>query len=213
MLTVEFPTQIFFCLVTHSPHSALLLFDEAMSISTQLLGSSKNRTCTIKKKRYTHNTKQRGLNLQFLLFAKLLTHISYPYPPVFTSFSAMRAFFFFFRKKYIWLITTNVIIYVTDRDRPCNILTQVPITCFTRQQVCVCKLVNCPQFLSFFSLLTRPQADGDSSPTSKLHRLLAESRQMVQNLEQSTTFSLSGSPKQVSFLKKSPMDVYLTFAL
>lgn len=121
--------------------------------------------------------------------------------------------FFFFRKKYIWLITTNVIIYVTDRDRPCNILTQVPITCFTRQQVCVCKLVNCPQFLSFFSLLTRPQADGDSSPTSKLHRLLAESRQMVQNLEQSTTFSLSGSPKQVSFLKKSPMDVYLTFAL
>lgn len=104
---------------------------------------------------------------------------------------------------FFWrLITTNVIIYVTNRDRPCNILTQVAITCFTRHQVCVCKLVNCSQFLSFFSLLPRPQADGDSSPTSKLHRLLAESRQMVQNLEQSTTFSLSGSPKQVSFFEK-----------
>jgi len=44
-----------------------------------------------------------------------------------------------------------------------------------------------------------PKAEGDSSPTSKLHRLLAESRQMVQNLEQSSTFSLTGSPKQVSY--------------
>ncbi|XP_068747984.1 uncharacterized protein [Montipora capricornis] len=43
-----------------------------------------------------------------------------------------------------------------------------------------------------------PKAEGDSSPTSKLHRLLAESRQMVQNLEQSSTFSLTGSPKQDS---------------
>ncbi|KAJ7387499.1 Coiled-coil domain-containing protein 62 [Desmophyllum pertusum] len=43
-----------------------------------------------------------------------------------------------------------------------------------------------------------PKAEGDSSPTSKLHRLLAESRQMVQNLEQSNTFSLTGSPKQDS---------------
>jgi len=43
-----------------------------------------------------------------------------------------------------------------------------------------------------------PKAEGDSSPTSKLHRLLAESRQMVQNLEQSSAFSLTGSPKQDS---------------
>ena len=51
-------------------------------------------------------------------------------------------------------------------------------------------------FLSpFISFL--PQAEGDASPTSKLHRLLAESRQMVQNLEQSSTFSLTGSPNQV----------------
>jgi len=52
---------------------------------------------------------------------------------------------------------------------------------------------------SFSSFSFLPQAEGDSSPTSKLHRLLAESRQMVQNLEQSSTFSLTGSPKQVSY--------------
>lgn len=48
-----------------------------------------------------------------------------------------------------------------------------------------------------------PKAEGDSSPTSKLHRLLAESRQMVQNLEQSTTLSLTGSPKQDSSIPTS----------
>jgi len=48
-----------------------------------------------------------------------------------------------------------------------------------------------------------PKAEGDSSPTSKLHRLLAESRQMVQNLEQSSTFSLTGSPKQDSTVPTS----------
>lgn len=48
-----------------------------------------------------------------------------------------------------------------------------------------------------------PKAEGDSSPTSKLHRLLAESRQMVQNLEQSSTFSLTGSPKQDSAVPTS----------
>lgn len=48
-----------------------------------------------------------------------------------------------------------------------------------------------------------PKAEGDSSPTSKLHRLLAESRQMVQNLEQSSAFSLTGSPKQDSTVPTS----------
>jgi len=48
-----------------------------------------------------------------------------------------------------------------------------------------------------------PKAEGDNSPTSKLHRLLAESRQMVQNLEQSSTFSLTGSPKQDSTVPTS----------
>ncbi|XP_044170801.1 LOW QUALITY PROTEIN: coiled-coil domain-containing protein 62-like [Acropora millepora] len=48
-----------------------------------------------------------------------------------------------------------------------------------------------------------PKAEGDSSPTSKLHRLLAESRQMVQNLEQSTTLSFTGSPKQDSSIPTS----------
>ncbi|XP_067034463.1 coiled-coil domain-containing protein 62-like isoform X2 [Acropora muricata] len=48
-----------------------------------------------------------------------------------------------------------------------------------------------------------PKAEGDSSPTSKLHRLLAESRQMVQNLEQSNTLSLTGSPKQDSSIPTS----------
>lgn len=48
-----------------------------------------------------------------------------------------------------------------------------------------------------------PKAEGDTSPTSKLHRLLAESRQMVQNLEQSSTFSLTGSPNQDSIVPTS----------
>ena len=102
----------------------------------------------------------------------------------------------------------------SDNLRDTEKLTQVPITCVTGKVNTSFDNLRDREKLSVFSFSSfsfLPQAEGDSSPTSKLHRLLAESRQMVQNLEQSSTFSLTGSPNQVSYrvtphhLKKSVM--------